>query len=100
MKYSFLSCEKSCKSNQKCILCDVCNKWIHFRCTNLSLNGFLSLGVFNLPYLCLNCIGDIFSFHALSNDDFNKLHHFHYQIVLYCIVFLFGVSHNKYDSQK
>ena len=72
IKYPCLNCEKACKSNQNCILCDICNKWLQLRCTNISLNDFLSLGASNIQYFCPYCIDNIFSFQTLSNNDLQQ----------------------------
>ena len=49
-------CGKPVKSNQKSIVCDQCNKWVHLKCTDLSTEqfDFLRENVESVLY-CLQC---------------------------------------------
>ena len=49
-KFPCIVCAKSCKSNQNAIYCDICQKWLHQKCSELSIKEFTELGKSNLPY--------------------------------------------------
>ena len=63
------SCNKPCKSNQLSIYCDLCETWVHLKCTVLSYSDFVLLGTSNKPYYCSNCCSTIFPFQVLDNDE-------------------------------
>ena len=68
IKYPCVFCAISCRSNQKSIFCDICEHWAHFKCTNLALNEFMSLGNSSSPYFkCYNCL---FQIQTVENIDF------------------------------
>ena len=56
--YACLKCEKPCETSpdsDPSILCNSCNKWIHFGCSRLNARQFNKLGRSNEPYFCLQC---------------------------------------------
>ena len=70
-KYPCSSCEKPCKSNQKCILCDSCNLWIHLSCSDLSLaqyEYYSNATDDDFPYQCPNCTHQSDSPSTISNS--------------------------------
>ena len=55
-KYPCIECKKPVKTNQKGLQCNICTKWVHFRCTDLSEDQYLFLETNeNLPFYCLIC---------------------------------------------
>ena len=55
-KYPCIKCCKPVKSNQKGFKCNICDKWIHFKCTNLTLTQYDFLEVNeDTPFFCLIC---------------------------------------------
>lgn len=36
-------CSKGCRSNQKAVQCDECNKWYHAKCMNMGFDEYHSL---------------------------------------------------------
>ena len=66
-------CAKSCKRNQNSIYCDICQKWTHQKCSEVSVKDFITLGKSNLPYFCVKCYETIFPFHNLTNAAFSEL---------------------------
>ena len=59
LKFPCKLCKKSCKSNQKCINCDICNEWMHLKCTSLSLAQFLEYSDDSLlPFYCIPCLSE------------------------------------------
>ena len=73
IKYLCSFCKKPCKCNQKAILCNICNKWSHQKCNQLSINEFNTLGNSNLPYFCPFCNNNNFPFKSLSDEEFIAL---------------------------
>ena len=55
-KYPCIECQKPVKSNQKGLECDICKKWVHFKCTDLTQGQFIFLEVNeDIPFYCLVC---------------------------------------------
>ena len=64
---------KVSKKNQNSILCDVCQKWSHLKCTSLSTDDFFSLASSSFPFYCYKCYKNLFPFHSLGKDDLNLI---------------------------
>ena len=73
-KFFCIVCAKSCKSNQNAIYCDICQKWLHQKCSELSIKEFTELGKSNLPYFCIKCYETIFPYHNLNKAEFSEIH--------------------------
>ena len=69
IKYPCSSCQKPCKSNQRCICCDVCQLWTHLKCTTLTPKEFDILGNSDLTYFCQSCINDTFPFSLITDAE-------------------------------
>ena len=56
------------------ILCDICNKWSHTKCNNLTRNDFNSLKNSEETWFFTTCIMSIFPFNSKSNYNikYNK----------------------------
>ena len=55
-KFPCVKCKNCVRTNQKSVCCDLCNNWVHFKCTNLSVEQFEQLSRdIQLPYHCDNC---------------------------------------------
>ena len=51
-----VNCQKPVKSNQKGLQCNICEKWIHLKCTDLTVTQYeLLKDNADLPFYCLNC---------------------------------------------
>ena len=67
LKYPCKHCKKSCKSNQKCMLCVICNTWFHLKCTSLTLSQFSNYkDNISLPFYCNHCLTDILPVNCLE----------------------------------
>ena len=66
-------CDMSYKSNQNLILYDLCNKWLHLKCSNLSKKDFVSLGTTEMPYYCSCCLTEVFPFQSLIDSEFYEI---------------------------
>ena len=69
IKYPCSSCQKPCKSNQRCICCDICQLWTHLICITLTLKEFDILGSSDLTYFCQSCINDTFPFSLITDAE-------------------------------
>ena len=56
------------------ICCDICNNWIHFKCTSLTTKQFNLLGDSKEPYFRNNCLHDIILFQKLTHCEFADLY--------------------------
>ena len=62
------------KNNQKMSFCDICNNWIHFKCTSLTTKQFNLLHDSKEPYFCNNCLHDIIPSQKLTHSKFADLY--------------------------
>ena len=69
IKYPCSSCQKPCKSNQRCTCGDVCQLWTHLKCTTLTPKEFDILGNSDLTYFCQSCINDTFPFSLITDAE-------------------------------
>ena len=55
-KYPCLNCTKPVKTNQKGLECNICTKWVHFKCTELNelQYDYLEQNL-DVPFYCLGC---------------------------------------------
>lgn len=70
--YICLICRKIV--NNDCICCDICDQWLHFKCSKLSKSQFYLLSQSNEPYFCYNCIEQEMPFSLISNTEFKRLY--------------------------
>ena len=67
-------CTMCLRNNQRMICCDICNNWIHFKCTSLPTKQFKLLGDSKEPYFCNNCLRNIIPFQKLTHFKFANLY--------------------------
>lgn len=69
-KYPCLQCTKPVKCNQKSIYCDSCSLWVHFKCSELSLNEFQQESKNPTHnWSCFKCLTSQLPFMSLSKDE-------------------------------
>ena len=73
VKFPCAICVKPCRKDQKAIACDLCERWLHFKCIDMCLSTFNSLASSPEPYYCHNCITDQIPFSNLTNKEIQKL---------------------------
>ena len=73
--YGCKNCTKVIKHNQDSICCDICNIWVHLKCSGLSKVEFktLSQGNRDEPWFCKTCICESLPFENLNNKQIYKL---------------------------
>jgi len=69
VKFPCSVCGKPCKSNQKCIACDICNSWLHFRCIDMCISTFEKLASSVERYYCQGCLQQHLPFSYILNID-------------------------------
>ena len=67
-----LKCSKFVTNNQKGICCDICNHWLHVKCSLLTLKAFNVLKNNNETWMCNFCCESTFPFHNLDKSNFLK----------------------------
>ena len=70
--YICLVCKKYVNSD--CICCNICDQWLHFRCSNLSKSQFFLLSQSNEPYFCYSCLMQVIPFSLVNKKEFNDLY--------------------------
>ena len=71
--FSCIKCRKPCEDfedSEPCILCDSCNRWLHFKCSRLTTKQFNKLGRNPDPYFCSSCVGESLPFSKISKKCF------------------------------
>ena len=82
-KFPCSVCKFNVHSNSKAIQCDICNSWVHLKCTRLSNTEYSDLSNSTDTWFCLTCLSSIFPFNHLEDDtdfyfalyDFNSFPH-------------------------
>ena len=49
-------CQKGCRSNQRAIQCDQCDRWFHAKCLHMSQEEYSRLGEPSLTWYCHTCL--------------------------------------------
>ena len=70
--YICLVCKKYVNSD--CICCNICDQWLHFRCSNLSKSQFILLSQSNEPYFCYSCLMQVIPSSLVNKKEFNDLY--------------------------
>ena len=70
--YICLVCKKYVNSG--CICCNICDQWLHFRCSNLSKSQFFLLSQYNEPYFCYSYLIQVILFSLVNKKEFNDLY--------------------------
>ena len=64
-------CHRGMLANQKEILCDSCNFYIHMKCNDISYSEYKELEKEpdDVSWFCTKCTLDMFPFGSLANDE-------------------------------
>ena len=74
--YPCLVCGDHCFNDsvhQPSINCDICQQWVHHKCSNLTVNQFNKYGRISDPFYCSNCVAENIPFSKLSKPKLDKL---------------------------
>ena len=66
--YPRKSCEKLIRENENSLQCDLCETWIHFKCSHLNFIDYKKLQNQTEPWHCFCCNCTIFPFSKPNNQ--------------------------------
>ena len=66
-------CEKTAVSNHNAICCDICNKWVHIFCNNISSYYYRKLQKDSTPWYCKNCLKQVLPYNKLTDYQLKAL---------------------------
>ena len=66
-------CEKAVASNHNAISCDICNKWVHISCKNISRYCYRKLQKNSTPWYCKNWLKQILPYNKLTDRKLKVL---------------------------
>ena len=66
-------CAGPVKSNQKGILCEICNTWLHTRCIGMPDSVYSKLQDSTDPWACRRCLSDALPFADVSTENIPDL---------------------------
>ena len=55
-------CRQPCQWDQAAICCDICDQWVHFKCSLMDIAAFETLTNTELNYYCFPCVKSILPF--------------------------------------
>ena len=70
LKFPCKVCSLNVKDNDKAILCNICDSWVHMTCNQLNYVDYKHLQSSSDPWFCISCCSDIFPFGSLNNKLF------------------------------
>ena len=73
MKFPCNICEKNVASNHNAICCDICNKWVHISCKNISRYCYRKLQKNSTPWYCKNWLKQILPYNKLTDYKLKAL---------------------------
>ena len=69
-----LSCPVNCDENSERVFCEICQKWFHYKCKNLSKKAYLELLASKKSFVCKGtCCQILFPFFNLNQIEFLDL---------------------------
>lgn len=72
IKFPCKVCKKSVNKNHKAVYCDLCNEWVHMKCSLLDDKTYKLLQNDSNPWFCLICNSSIFPFQEESFGSQNS----------------------------
>ena len=67
-KFACKICVKNGQDKDKAVQCDLCEVWIHIKCSNLNYLDYRYLQNCDESWYCIECCGRIFPFNSLSSN--------------------------------
>ena len=59
-------CKKTVAANHNAVCCDICNKWVHISCNNITRYCYRKLQKDGTPWYCKICLGQTIPFSNLT----------------------------------
>ena len=69
VKYPCGVCEKNVAHNHNAVCCDICQKWVHISCNNISRYCYKKLQKDTSPWYCKTCIKTIMPYSNLTDHQ-------------------------------
>ncbi|XP_065642482.1 uncharacterized protein LOC136074109 [Hydra vulgaris] len=61
------TCHKNITDNQRAIQCDLCNSWVHAKCTHINAYSYNLLSNDSSDFYCHSCLSKSMAFSSISN---------------------------------
>ena len=71
--FRVISVKKNVASNHNAIWCDICNKWVHISCNNISRYCYRKLQKDSTPWYCKNCLKQVLPYNKLTDYPHKKV---------------------------
>ena len=68
-KFPYGICKKTAAANYNAACCDICNKWIHISCDNITRYCYRKLQKDKTPWYCKICLGQTIPFSNLADHQ-------------------------------
>lgn len=66
------ACNYSVHKNSRALFCDICQSWVHQKCTRLSVHDYRLIFSSDDPWFCQSCLSELFPFtHIADEVDFH-----------------------------
>ena len=62
-------CKKTVRANHNTVCCDICNKWVHISCNNITRYCYRKLQKDEMPWYCKICLGQAMLFSNLTDHQ-------------------------------
>ena len=62
-------CKKTVAANHNAVCCDICNKWVHISCNNITRYCYRKLQKDEMPWYCEICLGQAMPFSNLTDNQ-------------------------------
>ena len=68
-KFPYGICKKIVAANHNAVCCDICNKWVHISCNNITRYYYRKLQKDQTPWYCTICLGQAILFINLTDHQ-------------------------------
>ena len=68
-KFPCRICARNAHDKDKAVRCDLCELWIHTKCSNLNYLDYRYLQNYDESWCCIECCSRIFSFNSFSSNN-------------------------------
>ena len=73
VKFPCSVCEKPVAINHEDVCCDVCNRWVHIRCSNICKKTYSDLKKDPAPWFCKSCMQKEIPFSNMNDAEYTHL---------------------------
>ena len=72
-KFSCKICENNVTNSDQAIQCDLCDSWVHIKCSGLNYIDYKFLQNSNDPWFCISWCSEIFPFSTVKNKNLSLI---------------------------